>query len=139
MVFILDEGSKFNAPLSKVWVLAQSETAHKHSSQIEPRRSMEGEHGVLAFGSKMPDGSVARHKMKVHLAPPVGLVIEYVEGQLSGTKLTQYYVPKGNKTGVIIVGDAMSKVIPESQLKGAVLMGLEVAFNEDVENLMRLQ
>jgi len=123
MVFILDEGSEFNAPLSKVWALAQSETAHKHSSQIEPRRSMEGEHGVLAFGSKMPDGSVARHKMKVHLAPPV----------------MQYYVPKGNKTGVIIVGDAMSKVIPESQLKGAVLMGLEVAFNEDVENLKRLQ
>jgi len=138
MVFILDEGSEFDAPISKVWALAQSEGVHNHPSQINSKVTMEGEHMMLSFGSKMPDGSVAQQKIKITALPPVGFVLETVEGPLAGTKLIQYYVPNGNKTGVRIVGDATSKVVPEAMLKGAVLQSLAVAFAEDVENLKRL-
>ena len=49
MVFILDEGSTFDAPLSKVLKLLQTEGVHRHPSQINPKMSMEGEHPVLNF------------------------------------------------------------------------------------------
>jgi len=138
MVFILDYGSEFDAPISKVWALAQSEGKHNHPSQINSKVSMEGEHMILSFGSKMPDGSVAQQKIRVTALPPVGFVLETIDGPLAGTTLVQYYVPNGNKTGVVVVGDATSKVVPEAMLKGAVMQGLAVAFAEDVENLKQI-
>jgi hypothetical protein len=140
MVFILDEGSEFDAPLSKVWALANTEGAHNHPSQINTTMSMEGEHVILSFGSKMPDGTVANQKMRVTALPPVGFVLETIEGPLAGTKLIQYYVPKGNKTEIRVVGDATSKMpMPDDMLRGAVLQALGVAFSEDVENLKHMQ
>jgi hypothetical protein len=135
MVFIIDEGSEFNAPITRIWELTQDDAAHKHASQISPKVTMEGENVLLDFGTKMPDGSVMRQKVKIAPLPPVGIVLEYVEGPLTGTKLMQYYVPKGNKTGITVVGHATSKMMPDDQLKGAVMRALEVLFNEDVENL----
>jgi hypothetical protein len=139
MVFILDEGSEFDAPISKVWALAQTEGAHKHSSQINTKMSMEGEHMVLAFGTKMPDGKMVDQKIRLTSFPPVGFFLEYVEGPMTGTKLFQYYVPNGSKTGVRVVGEATSKMMPDDMLRGAVLQGLAVAFSEDVENLKHIQ
>lgn len=138
MVFILDEGSVFKAPLGKVWQLAQSEGVHRHLSQLNPQRSMEGEHPVLSFDTKMPDGKLVRNKIRMTIVPPVGFVLEYVGGPLEGTKLMQYYIPKGNETGATVVGEAKSAMMPDAQLKAIVLQGLEVAFNEDQENLKKL-
>jgi hypothetical protein len=33
MAFMIDEGSEFNAPISKIWALAQSEAVQKHELQ----------------------------------------------------------------------------------------------------------
>ena len=54
MVFIVDEGSVFKAPLQKVWQLAQSEGIHNHPSMMNVKRSMQGEHVVLDYDVKMP-------------------------------------------------------------------------------------
>lgn len=89
MVFILDEGSNFDAPLSKVLGLFQTEGAHKHPSHLNPSMSMEGEHPVMSFQTKSPDGSVASHKIRMTMFGPVGFLIEYTDGPLSGTKLLQ--------------------------------------------------
>jgi len=138
MVFIIDEGSEFDAPIARIWALTEDEGVHKHASQVTPKMSMDGENVILDFGTKMPDGSVMRQKVKIASLPPVGIVIEYVEGPLTGTKLMQYYVPKGKKTGITVVGHATSKMISDDQLKAAVMRGLEVLFEEDVENLKKL-
>ena len=139
MVFILDEGSEFDAPISKVWALAQTEGVHKHPSQIDSKMSMEGENVILSFGSKMPDGTVMNQKIKVTAIPPVGFLLETIGGPMTGTKLIQYYVPNGTKTGVRVVGSATSSnQMPDDMLRAAVLQGLAVAFAEDVENLKHI-
>jgi len=138
MVFILDEGSEFKAPLSKVWELAQSEGKHNHPSQIDPQTSMQNGVPVLSYGSRTADGSVVRSSIKVTMLPPVGFVLEYIDGPMEGTKLMQYYTPKGDKTKVTVVGDAVSKTMTEGQLRKAVLKGLDTAFKEDEENLRRM-
>jgi hypothetical protein len=139
MVFILDEGSAFDAPLSKVWELAQTEGKHSHPSQLNTKMSMQGEHPILDFDSKTPDGKLMHHTIRITNIPPVGFILEYTGGAMKGTKLVQYYIPKGSVTGVTVVGDAVSSMpVPEQQLRGMVLQGLATAFNEDVENLKKL-
>jgi len=48
------------------------------------------------------------------------------------TNLVFFYFPNGNKTGVTVVGEFTSSMMPdENQLKQAVMSFLEQAFNED--------
>ena len=138
MIFIIDEGSKFDAPLSKVLKLLQTEGAHKHPSQLNPSMSMEGEHPVLSFQTKSPYGSMASHKIRMTMLGPVGFLVEYTDGPLSGTKLMQYYISKGDKTGFTIVGDVKSAFMKDDQLKAAVMKGLETDWREGRENLKKL-
>ena len=81
---------------------------------------------------------MASHKLRMTMFAPVGFLLEYVDGPLTGTKLMQYYVPKGDKTGVTIVGEAKSAFLKDEQLKAAVMAGLEAAWKEDRENLKKL-
>lgn len=138
MVFVLDEGSVFKAPLNKVWQLAQSEGIHVHADQINPKRSMEGQSVIVGFHSKMPDGQLVQNKIRLTPFPPVGFSLEYLEGPMAGSKMMQHYLPKGNETGVTCAGEFTSQFMQGEQLKQAVLQNLETAFNEDQENLKKL-
>src|SRR5208283_5861622 len=99
LVFIIDEGSVFNAPLEKVWKLNASEGEHNHASLKNLRGGQEGDHPTLMYETAMPDGSWVKHKIRLSLFPPLGIVFETIEGPLSGSKSIQYYTPKGDKTG----------------------------------------
>ena len=138
MVFIVDEGSEFKGPLEKVWQLAQSELQHKHSFQKNPKVSMEGEHPVLRFEAQTPSGEWVKNAIRMTVLPPVGFLLEYIDGDFVGSKAMEYYTPKGSKTGVTVVGEWVSKSVPADQLKKMVLKNLEVAFNEDQENLKKV-
>ena len=74
--------------------------------------------------------------MKIKSTPllPVGRMMEYVEGPLAGSRSFLYYVPMGDRTGVTVVGEFVSRSIPENQLKSVVLSQLERSYNEDNEN-----
>jgi len=74
-------------------------------------------------------------KIKATPMVPVGRTMEYLEGPLAGSKVISYYIPKGNKTGVTVVGEHVSKVIPENQIRAIVISQLEQSFREDTENL----
>jgi hypothetical protein len=138
MVFIKDEEGTFQAPVSKVWQLLQSPQDHLHPSQINPQFAMEGDHPVVSFGVKMPDGKVVNNKIRMTALAPVGIVLEYLEGPFSGSKSFTYYSPKGEQTGVTVVGDYTSQWMSGEDLKQAVTMSLETAFREDSENLKRM-
>jgi hypothetical protein len=43
-----------------------------------------------------------------HDNTPLGLVVEALEGPIAGSKFFNYYTPKGNKTGVTVIGDFKS-------------------------------
>jgi hypothetical protein len=135
MVFIIDEGSQFKAPLDKVWELLQSEGEHSHPSLRNQKVEEEGEHVILTTESQMPDGSWVKQKVRITNYPPLGAAFETLEGPLAGSKSFQFYTPKGDETAVTVVGQYTAKGIPDADLKAAVLAFLATLFAEDQKNL----
>jgi len=86
----------------------------------------------------MPDGSWAKNKVKTTAFPPVGIAFETLEGPMAGSKSFQFYTPKGNETEVTVVGEYVSKGVPDAALKGAVFAFLGTVFDEDQKNLSRM-
>jgi hypothetical protein len=139
MVFVVDEGSDFHAPLPKVWKLLQDEGNHRHKQMENVKGEMEGEgRMLLSFESPLPDGRRVSSKIRLTLVPPLGSVMEWIEGPLAGSKAMEFYEPKGNATGVTVVGDYTSKVLPEDQIAKFILHNLEEAYNEDEANLRKV-
>jgi len=136
LVFILDEGSVFDAPVDKIWRFMQTPgDHHRHASMINRSFEMEGNSTILSFDAETLGGTKTRVKIKSTPLVPVGRMLEYIEGPLAGSKVMSYYVPMGDKTGVTIVGEYVSRSIPENQLKSTVMAQLEKSFYEDNENL----
>jgi hypothetical protein len=78
--------------------------------------------------------------MKIKGTPyyPLGIAFEILEGPFADSKYFVYYFLLDNdnsKTGVTVVGDFKSNVIPEEQIKLTVLSFLEKVFSEDVAYL----
>jgi hypothetical protein len=138
MVFILDEGSTFKAPLDKVWKLNQSEGEHSHPSLRNQKGEQQGEHLILSYETQMPDGSWTKNKVRTTAFPPVGIAFETLEGPMTGSKSFQFYTPKGNETGITVVGEFVSKGVPDAALKGAVMAFLARVFDEDSKNLSNM-
>ncbi len=135
MVFIEDAGSAFDAPLDVVWKLNQAhatDVARIHPSSRNNQMEMVNETTfVMSWEDTAPDGQIIKTKARGSVHAPLGTVFEILEGPLAGSKFFNYYIPKGEKTGVTVVGEFKSPVMPDEQLKGAVLAFLEKAFNED--------
>ena len=67
---------------------------------------------------------------------PLGIAFEILVGPFVDSKYFVYYFPIDNdKTGVTVVGNFKSNVIPEEQIKPTVLSLLERVFSEDVAYL----
>jgi hypothetical protein len=67
---------------------------------------------------------------------PLGIAFEILEGLFADSKYFLYYIPiDNNKTGVTVVGDFKSNMIPEDEIKPIVLDFSERVFNEDVAYL----
>jgi hypothetical protein len=138
MVFIVDEGSNFKAPLDKVWKLNQSEGQHSHPSLRNMSGEMQGEHVILSYETKMPDGSWVKQKAKTTAYPPLGIVFETIEGPMTGSKSFQFYTPRGKETGVTVVGEYVSKGASDSDIKKGVMAFLSAVFDEDQKNLSKV-
>src|SRR5271169_4371806 len=139
MVFIIDDGSVFNAPIEKIWKLNSSEGAHSHPSLKNQVAGQDGEHPTLSYEIALPDGSWAKHKVRLTVLPPVAVVFETIEGPMAGSKSIQYYTPKGDKTGVTVVGNWTSAMgVPDAMLHQAVMGFLDTVFKEDQNNLAKM-
>jgi hypothetical protein len=137
-VYILDEGAVFDAPIDRIWEYLQSE-GHEHKAVKTVNLEMQGENTVLITNEVYLEGvPPLRNKLKVTMYAPFGLVQEYLEGPMSGTKTFQYYTPKGDKTGVTVVGDFVAKGMDDETIRKTALQILELVFNEDNENLKKL-
>jgi hypothetical protein len=134
MVFILDEGSVFDAPVDKVWKYLQSE-AHRHNSMKLLSREMVSSNAVVITGERKVQGKIVRTKIKNTLYPPLGYAQEHLEGPTAGSRAFVYYTPKGNKTGITVVGDFVLSGMDEKGTRAAVMAQLQVTFDEDNANL----
>ena len=140
LVFILDEGGEFDAPVEKFWrFMSTPGDHHKHASMSNRKFEKDGNNTVMSFEVESPYGAKTQVKIRSSPLVPVGRMLEYLEGPLAGSKVMSYYIPKGQKTGVTLVGEYVSKVIPEGQIKTVVMNQLEQSFKEDTENLKNFQ
>jgi hypothetical protein len=74
----------------------------------------------------------------VTMFPPVAMMVHSLEGPLAGSKFLMYYKPNGATTGVNVVGEFQSAMMPAAQLEPMVRASLETAYNEDNASLRRM-
>ena len=139
MVHIEDLGSQFDAPLETVWKFINSPDDHgqSHANRRNPQGAPHPEGGLQLSWEQNVQGNWVKVVNHVTMFPPVAMMVHSIEGPLAGSKFLFYYKPNGPKTGVNVVGDFHSKVIPPAQLESMVLASLEEAYNEDNAALRR--
>ncbi len=123
--------------IDKIWKYLQSEE-HRHPSIKMVNREVIG-NTVVITSERNIMGKVALTKIKNTLYPPFGLVQEHLEGPLAGSKAFQYYTPKGDKTGITVVGDFVIKGLDDKATREAVLAQAQITFDEDNANLKKMK
>jgi hypothetical protein len=133
MVFVADSGSVFDAPVADVWKYLMADTDHgvAHKGRRNVERKQLSENTIQLSWEQDMDGKWVQLSNRLTFHPPVGFFVEPLEGPMAGSKFFNYYVPKGNKTEVIVVGEWNSQMIPKEQLEQAVMANLEKIFHED--------
>lgn len=140
MVFILDQGSVFDAPLEKIWRLMFSRSEHNHPSMMnfKVERSADPSTFVATWESEL-QGTAIPFKAKFTYFPPVGFAMDYLEGPLAGSKEFEYYTPMGDKTGITCVGDFKAVGMSDDQLRAAATYFYDKVFREDQDNLANMK
>ena len=137
MVYLIDEGSVFDAPIEKIWKYLTSED-HRHASVKNVVREASG-NVVTITSERTFMGKPSTVKVRNTLYPPVGFVTEHLEGPTAGSRSFVYYTPKGNKTGITIVGDFMIAGLDEKATRDVIMAQMQTSFDEDSANLMRIK
>ena len=133
MVHIKDEGSQFDAPIDVVWKFIQSPEDHARAHTATRNRQVKplSETSVVISMEQNMNGQWVKVANRITMAPPLGMIIEVLEGPMAGSKMINVYTPKGNKTGIDVYGDFMSNQIPAHMLEPAVRDNLQAVFDED--------
>ncbi len=142
MVFILDEGSHYEAPIDRVVKLLQShmtDGAAIHPNLKNFKLERVSENIAIGSGEREVQGKIVSSKARFTMFPPLGVAIEQLEGPMAGSKYFYYYIPKGGRTGVTAVGEFKSPIMSDEQLKQAVNAFLEQVFKEDTAYLETMQ
>jgi len=135
MVYILDEGSTFDAPLEKIWKYMGSEQHHHPSIKMLNRELSGG--SVILTSERNILGKTVRVKIRNTIYQPFGYVQEHLEGPLAGSRAFVYYIPKGDRTGITVVGEYVMPGADEQTIRQAVLGQAQTSFDEDNANLKR--
>jgi hypothetical protein len=127
MVFIEDSGSVFDAQLDMVWKLGEAHI--KEGNWIHPNTrnnntEILNETTFINSWEQVNDAKGQNIRMKIRgtMYYPLGIAFEILEGPFVDSKYFVYYIPiDNNKTGVTVVGDFKSNIIPEDKIKPIVL------------------
>ena len=132
MVHIKDEGSHFDAPIETVWKFVQDGARHNdtHHSRNYSMKPLTESAMELSWEANM-NGSWQKIKTRATVLPPLGIAIEMLEGPMAGSKFVNLYTPAGSRTGITVIGEFTSPMIPAAQLEPTVHGFLEQLFNED--------
>jgi hypothetical protein len=142
MVFILDDGAYFKAPLDKVWKLLEAHGADGpkiHPDDKNQKMEMAANNVMVAEWENVVGGRVVKIKVRFSLYPPLGTAGEFIEGPFAGSKFFNIYSPRNQRTYITVVGEWKSPSIPEDKLKKAVFSMLEKEFGEDVAYLKTMR
>ena len=137
MVYLHDEGV-FDAPVEKLWKYIQDPASHQHE-EILSQKVLEQKGNVLKIRAEVagPRGK-AEELWQMRMNPPFGFELEVLDGPTKGSKNTHTYVPMGDKTKVIMVGDFhMQGVTDPETVRKNTLAYFEKVFNEDNSAMKR--
>jgi hypothetical protein len=121
MVRVVDEGGVFEAPLDAVWAFVGSGDHHSgaHAHRHGRRRRLPGNAGEYSWEQEF-DGRSERFTMRWRSYHPLGVAYEVLAGPFRGSRFFLYYLPRGGRTAVTVVGEFVSPRIPERRVAAAV-------------------
>jgi len=90
---------------------------------------------VIITAQRNVMGRMIRIRIKNTLYPPFGVLQEHLEGPTAGSRAFVYYIPKGDKTGVTVVGDFRIEGADEKRINDVVMAQLQQVFDEDNANI----
>ena len=140
MAHIEDLGSQFDAPIETVWKFINSPPDHgtSHTGRRNVKGEPAGENQMRISWEQEVEGKWVKVDNHVTMFPPVAMLVHSKEGPLAGSKFMMWYKPNGAKTGVNVVGDFHSEMIPPAQLESMVLQSLAEAYDEDNAAIRRM-
>ena len=83
-------------------------------------------------------GKPMRIKVRNTMYPPFGMVQEFLEGPMAGSTAFQFFIPRGDKTGVTVVGDNRSVGEIDARVKELIIEQNQTLFDEDNYNLKKM-
>ena len=136
MIYVRDDGGEFAATLDQVWDFVGSREPHAAAhSHRAVRREREHENVGTYSWEQDFEGRPTRFTMRWTSFHPLGIAYEVLEGPFSGSKFFLYYLPRGDRTGVELVGTFTSPSIPDARLEESVRRFFEVEFEQDQAGL----
>lgn len=138
MVRVVDDESRFDAPIDRVWALVRAHRATMpliHPTVRNVRVEQVAESIGLATWEMEFLGTPAKWATRVVHFPPLGRLIEYRAGPLAGSTEVTLYTPDGARTRVTVVGEYRSPTVPESELAERIGRWHAIEFAEDAAYL----
>ena len=101
MVFIVDEGSVFDAPLDKIWKFLQTPPdVHNHPANQNVEAEMQPDNSMItSFDNDGPGGMKVSNKIRFTMFPPAGMLAEYSRGTTYRFQNDAVLHPDGRKDG----------------------------------------
>ncbi len=136
MVHVRDEGAVLEATVDDIWRFLPS-AAHgpAHRSVRHRTTRPEGENVVIASMERLWNGAWVKVVNRLTLYPPLGYVVEALEGPFAGSRSMTVYTPQGSRTRIDVFGEFVSPDIPASELEAAARRWLEETYDEDAPAL----
>lgn len=133
----------FDAPLDKVWRLIDAHgdatVRDVHPSTVS-QRTVEhaGATTVRDVANRMPDGRVVESRIRFTHHRPFAQTLEFVSGPFAGSWQTSTYVPEGQRTRVVTVGEFRLSGAPDDVALVAATAFVDHAHEDDKAYLKRL-
>jgi hypothetical protein len=133
MVFVRDEGSRFDAPIGVVWEYIFGGGAHDEQHKLTRNGKLEkvSDVTILYTAERKFRGHWGPDRMRISMFPPVSVVTEWLAGPLEGSTVLYLYSPEGPKTRVDVYGEFTSKTLPASDVETAAREWLDSEFADD--------
>ena len=139
MVYVQDEGSRFDAPLEVVWEYLSAGEAHDRAHRSTRNPKFEPiSHSSFTYSAERHVGDDwIPETTRFTVLQPLGIAAEMLDGLLAGSKMVYVYKPKGRQTEIDVYGDFHSKMVPPAVLERTVLQFLASEYEEDEPALRR--
>ena len=141
MVHLRDEGAYFDGSIQSVWRYVNSGEAHSEAHKSTRNWTVKpvGDITNLVTMERNWKGTWVKVVNRVTVLPPLGTLMEVLEGPFAGTKAFTVYTPEGDRTRVDVYGEFISPSIPPAEVKDAALAWLTESYDEDARAIRTVQ